>query len=88
MTDEMSPAVRKAMEKFKEALAYRRMVEALQKDDEKVSQCEACGELKADCVSTSFHGLDVYACAACRGAEEERDEAANRGDWEYHQRRG
>lgn len=42
----------------------------------RLSECEACGKLKADCASTTTGGrfpMDVYACAECRGCDPEED---------------
>ncbi len=46
------------------------------------SECDACGEMKYDCRDIVFRGMDVHACPKCRGCED--DEAADRGDWEFH----
>jgi hypothetical protein len=53
-------------------------------DERLVSQCDCCGKYKADCVDLTWHGMDTHACPECRG---DTDEANDRGDWEYHQRR-
>ena len=52
-------------------------------DERLVSQCDCCGEYKPDCEDRTWRGMDVHACPKCRGAEE--DEAADRGDWKFHQ---
>jgi hypothetical protein len=49
-----------------------------------LSQCDCCGELKYGCIDVVAYGLDTHACPACRGHAEDDDEAADRGDFEFH----
>jgi hypothetical protein len=51
------------------------------------SQCDCCGEMKPDCEDIVYQGMDTHACFKCRGNAEDEDEAADRGDHEYHQGR-
>jgi hypothetical protein len=51
---------------------------------EHASECECCGELKYGCRDVTWRGLDTHACPKCLGDLEEGDEAADRGDWEFH----
>jgi hypothetical protein len=53
-----------------------------------LSECDCCGEMKPDCedIWVRYVG-DTHACAKCRDAEEDRDEAADRGCWQCHQAR-
>jgi hypothetical protein len=51
-------------------------------DERLTSQCDACGEYKPDCEDVTYQGMDTHACAKCRACED--DEAADRGDFEFH----
>ena len=55
-------------------------------DEERETECDCCGEMKVGCVDIVYSGMDTHACPKCRDAEEDCDEAADRGDWEFHQR--
>jgi hypothetical protein len=50
---------------------------------EHASECDCCGELKYGCRDVTWRGLDTHACPKCLNDEDE-DEAADRGDWEFH----
>lgn len=36
-------------------------------DEEKLSQCDECGKMKAGCVDTTYMGMDTHVCPECRG---------------------
>jgi hypothetical protein len=50
--------------------------------EDRASCCDCCGELKTDCRDQTWRGMDVHICPECRGADD--DEAADRGDFEFH----
>lgn len=55
-------------------------------DERLTSKCEACGEYKPDCEDIHVPRIgDVHACSRCRAELAEYDEAADRGDFEFHQ---
>jgi hypothetical protein len=61
---------------------WMRVVEAIKA----YGQCDGCGAWKLDCdYTTAPGGLETFACAACRNQDD--DEAADHGDWQFHQER-
>ena len=36
-------------------------------EEERVSECDACGELKSGCRDLVYMGMDTHACPECRG---------------------
>jgi hypothetical protein len=42
-------------------------------EDERLSECDCCGKMKAGCVDIVAYGLDTHACPQCRGLEGDDD---------------
>jgi hypothetical protein len=54
------------------------------REDDRLRQCDACGEWKSGCIDTTIFGMDVTACPMCCNRAEDDDPVADRGDWQYH----
>jgi hypothetical protein len=59
--DELDP------DRLYEDLEARRMEDR----QERLSQCDCCGEMKYGCVDLVYMGMDTYACPKCRHSDED-----------------
>jgi hypothetical protein len=47
-------------------------------------ECDICGEMKLDCQEGHWIRGNGFACPDCQDTMEDDDQAADYGDWAYH----
>ena len=49
--------------------AYEAWLDA--RSEERLSECDCCGEMKSGCEDVTYMGMDTHACPKCRYCDEE-----------------